>query len=96
MFAGGVESGGLLILAVFVYALLDEDFLERGEEELFHEFAAAYLQFLAYEVFRLFGTVSQDVRYGGEDRLVVLYDTAVGREAHLAVGEGVEGVDGLV
>ena len=40
--------------------------------------------------------MAQHVADGEELRFVVLYHTAVGRDIHLAVGEGIEGVECLV
>ena len=40
--------------------------------------------------------MAQHVAHGEEARLVILDDAAVGRDINLAVGEGIEGIDGLV
>ena len=96
MGADGIDVGRLLKFAVLVDALLDEYLLERGEMELFEELAAAYLEFAAEEGLGVLGTVAQHVAHGEELRLVVGDDAAVGRDVDLAVGEGVEGVKGLV
>lgn len=36
------------------------------------------------------------ITHGEEVGLLVVDDTAVGRDAHFTVGEGIEGIDGLV
>ena len=42
------------------------------------------------------GGMAQQIAHGEELRLVVHDDAAVGRDVYLAVGEGIEGIDGLV
>ena len=64
--------------------------------QLFEQLAFSDLEFLADEVFRAVRRVAEHVADGEELRLVVLDHAAVGRDADLAVGEGIEGVDGLV
>ena len=86
----------LLELLLLVDALLDEDALQRREEELLLKFSLAYLQLAAQEAHSRVGRVAQHVAHGEEARLVVFDDTAVGRDVYLAVGEGVERVDSLV
>ena len=64
--------------------------------QLLQQLVLAYLQFLAYQVLGAVGRVAQHVADGEELRLLVLDNAAVGRDVDLAVGEGIEGVDGLV
>lgn len=64
--------------------------------QLFEEFALAYLQFLTEEAERVVHRLAQHVAHAEEVGFVVVDDAAVGRDADLAVGEGVERVDGLV
>lgn len=40
--------------------------------------------------------IAQYITHGEEVGLLVVDDTAVGRDAHFTVGEGIEGIDGLV
>ena len=94
--AGGVHVGSVLEGAALVDALLDENLLQRAEVQLFEQFAAPYLQFAAQQVHGVVYGVAQHVADGEKLRFVVLNHAAVGRDVHLAVGEGVEGVDGLV
>ena len=94
--AGGVHVRGLFELAVLVDALFDEYFFERGEVQAFHDFATAYLEFAAKQGQGVVYGLAQHVAHGEEVGLLSVDDAAVGRDAHLAVGEGVEGVDGLV
>ena len=91
-----VHVGSLLKLAVFVDALLDEYLFERREVELLEQLMLAYLELLAQQGHGAVGRVAQHVVHGQELRLVVFDYAAVGRDVYLAVGEGVEGVDGLV
>jgi hypothetical protein len=76
--------------------VLDEDAFERGHVPLLVEFAEADAQFRAEQVFGAFGTPAQDFADADEVRLLVGYDARVGRYGDFAVGEGVQGVDGLV
>ena len=64
--------------------------------QLFEQFALSYLQFLLYESLGALHGVTQHVAHREETGLVVFYHAAVGRYVQLAVGEGVEGVEGLV
>ena len=93
---GGVHVGRILEALVLVDALLDEYAFERGEEQLFEKLAAPYLEFLAQQAHGAVNRVAQHVAHGEEARLVVLYHAAVGRQVYLAVGEGIQRVDGLV
>ena len=81
---------------VLVDALLYEYLLKRGEEQLFLKFAATYLEFLAQKCHRAVDRMAKHIANGKETGLVVLYDAAVGRQAYLAIGEGVERVYCLV
>ena len=63
---------------------------------LLEQFVLADFQLLTDEVFCTIDRVSQYVADGEKLRFVVLDDAAVGRDVDLAVGEGVEGIDGLV
>ena len=64
--------------------------------ELLEELALADLQLLAQEAQGIVYGLAQDVAHTEEVGLVVIDDAAVGRDANLAVGEGIECVDGLV
>ena len=96
VFAYFVDVGSFLELLVLIDALLDEYFLQRLEVQLLQQFVAAYLQFLTYEVLGALGVVDEHVADGEELRFLVLDDAAVWRDVYLAVGEGIECVDGLV
>ena len=96
MLAHGVNVGRLFKLLVLVYAFLDENLFERGKVQLFKQFTLSYLKLLAQEVLCVFGAVAQHVAHGEELGLIVLYDAAVRRDVHLAVGEGIERIERLV
>ena len=64
--------------------------------QLLQQLVAANLQFLSDEAHGAVYRVAQHVAHSKELRFVVLDDTAVGRDIHLAVGKGIERVDGLV
>ena len=86
----------LLEFLLLVYALLNENALQRREEQLLLKFRLANQQFLAQQSHCGVGAVAQHVADGEEARFVVLDDTAVGRDVYLAVGECVQRVDSLV
>ena len=70
--------GRLLERLLLIHALLDEDALERGEEELFHELVAAYLQFAAQQSHGVVDAVAQHLADGEKLWLAVFDDAAVG------------------
>ena len=92
----GVHVRRLFKLAVLVHAFFDENAFQRGEEQLFLQFALPDFQFHAQQGFRAVGVVAQHVAHGQEARFVVPDHAAVGRDVDFAVGEGIERVNGLV
>ena len=54
------------------------------------------LQLLCEKVLRPFDAITQEFTHRGEERFLLVDDTAVRRDAHLAVGEGIECVYRLV
>ena len=96
MLADGIHIGSLFKLLVLIDTLLNENLFQRIEVQLLEQLVLTYLQLLTDEVLRTVGRVAQYVADGEELRLVVADDAAVGRDVDLAVGEGIEGVDGLV
>ena len=76
--------------------ILYEDALKRSEEQLLKQLATTDLQLLAQEAHGAVYVVTQHIAHRQEAWLVVLDDAAVGRQVNLTVGEGIEGVDGLV
>ena len=71
-------------------------FFERDEEELLPQFRPLYLLLAAQQVHGVLGADAQQLAHAEEAGLLVVDDAAVGRHAQLAIGEGVERVDGLV
>ena len=63
---------------------------------LFEQFGLAYLEFLTQQVLGVINRVAQHIADGEELWFVVLNNTAVGRDIHLAVGEGIKGIESLV
>ena len=96
VFAGCVHVAGLFEFLVLIDAFFDEYLFERGEVQAFAHLVAVDFQFAAQQVAGVVDGLAQDVAHGEEVGLALVDDAAVGRDAHLAVGEGVEGVDGLV
>ena len=64
--------------------------------QLLQEFIAADLQLLPQQVERIVHRAAEHVAHAEELGLLVVDDAAVGRDADLAVGEGIEGVERLV
>ena len=60
------------------------------------DFFQAYRKLSAHQLLGALGVVAQDVVHSQELRLLVLDHTGVGGQAYLAVGAGVESIDGLV
>ena len=85
-----------LVPLLFVYALLDEDTFQAGEEQLFLQFGFLYFQFPLQQILGVVNRQFQQVTYRGEDWMFILDNAAVGRYIHLAVGESVQGVNRLV
>ena len=83
-------------LPILIDTLLDEDPLQRSGQVLLLTLAEQDLQLLGEELLRPIHAVAQQLADAGEERLLVADDTAVGADADLAVGEGIERVDGLV
>ena len=94
--AGSIHVLGLFKLAVLVDALFDEYLLQRGEVQAFQKFVLAYLQFASQQVQCVVHRLAQYVAHVEEVRLSLVDDAAVGRDAYLAVGKGIQGIDGLV
>ena len=86
----------LAALDELIEPVLDEDALERRGVPRLLQLAEADLQLAAQQVFRMFGRTAQNLLHAQEMRLLVPDDAGVRSDRHLAVGEGVEGVDGLV
>ena len=92
----GVEVLRIFKVLVLIHSLLNENLLQTGEVETFEEFVAAYLEFAAQQLFGGIDVVAQDIAHGKELRFVVADDDAVGGDAHLAVRESVERINGFV
>ena len=91
-----IHVGGVFEAALLIDALLYEDALQRSEEQLLKQLATTDLQLLAQEAHGAVYVVTQHIAHRQEARFVVLDDAAVGRQVNLTVGEGIEGVNGLV
>ena len=96
MFANGIHIRCLLEFLVLINTFLDEDALQRLEVQLFLQLAFADFQFLTNEILGAVDRVAQHIADGEKLRLVALDNTAVWRYAHLAIGKGIEGIDGLI
>ena len=93
---GGIHVLCLLKLLVLIDALFNEDAFQAGKMEALHQLAPADETFLAQEGQCVVHVASEHLAHRKEAGLVVVNDAAVGADAHLAVGAGIEGVDGLV
>ena len=96
MGAGSVHVRGLFELAVLVDPFFDEDLFERSEVQALLNLPALYLQLAAQDVPRAADGAAEQLADGEEVGLLLVDDAAVGRDAHFAIGEGVERVDGLI
>ena len=99
---GGLDLGELLlpgagiVLQYFVDPVLEKYFLKRGVVPFGLDFFQAYRKLSAHQLLGALGVVAQNVVHSQELRLLVLDHTGVGGQAYLAVGAGVESIDGLV
>ena len=91
---------GLLARAALLHELVklvfDEDPLERRGMPGGIQLLQPNLQLAPEEVFRVVGRTAQNLRHPEEMGFVVVDHAGVRGDRHLAVREGVEGVDGLV
>ena len=94
--AGRVHRLGVLELLVFVDALLDEYLFQGGEVQGLQQFALADESLLPEQVECRVGVALQYVAHRQETGLALVDDAAVGRDADLTVGAGIQRVDGLV
>ena len=94
--------GGISLLAALapldqlVEPVLDEDAFERGGVPCLAQLAQPDFQLQPQQRLGVLGRAAQDLRNPEEVRLLVPDDARVRGDRHLAVGEGVERVDGLV
>ena len=104
VFLHGLEDGVLLrvpgreilLFQQLVNAVLEEDALQGVVVPLVFQFGEPDLQLALQQLQRVVRVVDEDVLDRQELRLVVYDDAGVRRDVALAVGEGVQGVDGLV
>ena len=93
---GLLHIGGLLDGAILIYALLDKYLLERSEETALLSLVQGDLEFATQDVASAVYRIAKQFAHREKLRLLVANHTAVGRDRHFAVGEGIEGVDSLV
>ena len=93
---GRIDVGRILIGLVFVDALVDEDAFQRSEHHALEQFAAADFQLATQQIGRVAHIRAQHFAHRHKTRSVGVDDAAVGRNAHLAIREGVEGVERFV
>ena len=96
VFASGIHALGLFEFLVLVDAFFDEDFFERGEVQAFEQFSPTDFKLLAEESEGIVCRLPEYIANGEEMRLLLVDDTTVGRDAHLAIREGVECIQCLV
>ena len=94
------KSSGLVLRffegLILIDTLFDEDTLQRSSQVLLLLLREQDLQLFAEEVLGALHAVAKELTDRGEEGLLLIDDAAVGGDTHLAVGEGVEGVDRLV
>ena len=88
--------GAGVVLEDLVDLVLEENLLEGCVVPLALDLVQTDGQFLAHQLAGPLGVVAEHVVHAHEVRLLVLDHAGVGRDADLAVGAGVEGVDGPV
>ena len=91
-----VEIRTLFVFLVLIYALFDEYLFQRSIKQALRQFAALDRKFRAQQFFRRVDTVAQHVADSQEMRFPIGNDTTVWRDAHLAIGECIERVDGAI
>ena len=92
MCAGCVHIFGLLEFFVLIDTFFDKYLLERREVQCFQYFTFLDFQFLFQQVHRVVCRLFQDFTDSEEVRFAIVDNTAVGRDAHFAIGESIEGV----
>ena len=94
---GGVGLfAALAALDELVELVLDENAFERRGMPGFVQFAEPDLQLASQQPLGMLGRAAQDFAHAQEMGFLLPDDAGVGRDRNLAVGEGVEGVDGFV
>ena len=96
VFTSGIHVLGLFEFLILVDAFFDEDFFERGEVQAFEQFSPTDFKLFAEESEGIVCRLPEHIAYGEEMRLLLVDDTTVGRDAHLAIREGVERIQCLV
>ena len=96
MLTCSIHGSRILVFLVLIYAFLYKYLLKRTEEELLKEFLATNLQFALEQGHSLVGAALEHITNGEELRFLVFDDAAVRRNAYLTIGEGIEGIEGLV
>ena len=91
-----VETPCRLKLTFFINTVFDEDALQRVIEQLFLQFVLPDFQLHLQQCLGMLDRIAQHVGNREEAGLVVLDDTAVGRNVNLAVAKCVECINGFV
>ena len=86
----------ILKLPILIDPLLDEDLLQRSEEERLLLLLFLDLQLSAQQAQRAIRGMAQHIANGQEVRLVILNHAAVGRDVDLAIGEGIKRINRLI
>ena len=86
----------LVLFQDLIDAVLEEDALQGGVVPVLFQLCELVLQLGLEDVPRVISIVFQDLVHGEEHRLVVPDDAGIGRNLGLALGEGVQRVDGFV
>ena len=86
----------VLELTVLIDSLFYEYLFKRSEVQALHQFSPTDFQFALEQLFGVVHGASEHVAHCQETRFVVVDNTAVGRDAHFAIRESIEGIDSLV
>ena len=91
-----VYVGSIFVGFVFINAFVDEDTFQGSKHHTLQQFSTANFQLALQQGFGVVDIAFEHVFDGDETRSVFVDDAAVGGDAHFAIGEGVEGIEGFV
>ena len=91
-----VEVAAIFKFLVFVHPLLYENLFERRKVYRLKRLSTLYFKLSTQHILGVIDVVAQYITHRQEFRFLVLYYAAIWRNACLAIGKRVQGIDGLV
>ena len=79
----------------FIDAFVDEDAFQGSKHHTLQQFSTANFQLALQQGFGVVDIAFEHIFDGDEARSIFVDDAAVGGDAHFAIGEGVEGIEGF-